>query len=45
MTDLRNQRRMAATIIKCGVNRVWMDQDRIDEMRLQKLLQKMMLEF
>ena len=31
MTDLRNQRRMAATIIKCGVNRVWMDQDRIDE--------------
>ena len=31
MADLRNQRRMAATIIKCGVNRVWMDQDRIDE--------------
>ena len=31
MTDLKNQRRMAATIIKCGVNRVWMDQDRIDE--------------
>ena len=31
MTDLRNQRRMAASIIKCGVNRVWMDQDRIDE--------------
>ncbi len=31
MTDLRNQRRMAATIIKCGANRVWMDQDRIDE--------------
>jgi large subunit ribosomal protein L19e len=31
MTDLRNQRRMAATILKCGVNRVWMDQDRLDE--------------
>ena len=31
MTDLRNQRRMAASLIKCGVNRVWMDQDRIDE--------------
>jgi large subunit ribosomal protein L19e len=31
MTDLRNQRRMAASIIKCGINRVWMDQDRVDE--------------
>jgi len=31
MTDLRNQRRMAASILKCGVNRVWMDHDRIDE--------------
>ena len=31
MTDLRNQRRMAAEILKCGVNRVWMDQDRLDE--------------
>jgi large subunit ribosomal protein L19e len=31
MTDLRNQRRMAAQLLKCGVNRVWMDQDRIDE--------------
>ena len=31
MTDLRNQRKMAASILKCGVNRVWMDQDRIDE--------------
>ena len=31
MTDLRNQRRMAASIMKCGVHRVWMDQDRIDE--------------
>ena len=31
MTDLRNQRRMAADILKCGENRVWMDQDRLDE--------------
>ena len=31
MTDLRNQRRMAASILKCGVNRVWLDHDRIDE--------------
>ncbi len=31
MTDLRNQRRMAASILKCGINRVWMDQDRVDE--------------
>ena len=31
MTDLRNQQRMAAQILKCGVRRVWMDQDRLDE--------------
>ncbi|MFH1101311.1 MAG: 50S ribosomal protein L19e [Methanobacteriota archaeon] len=31
MTDLRNQRRMAASILKCGVNRVWMDPDRLEE--------------
>jgi large subunit ribosomal protein L19e len=31
MTDLRNQRRLAASILKCGVYRVWMDQDRLDE--------------
>jgi large subunit ribosomal protein L19e len=31
MTDLRNQRRMAATLLKCGANRVWMDHDRADE--------------
>jgi large subunit ribosomal protein L19e len=31
MTDLRNQRRMAASLLKCGANRVWMDHDRIDE--------------
>ncbi len=31
MTDLRNQRRMAASVLKCGVNRVWIDHDRVDE--------------
>lgn len=31
MTDLRHQRRMAAEILKCGVNRVWLDQDRLEE--------------
>ena len=31
MTDLRNQRRMAASILKCGENRVWMDPDRSEE--------------
>jgi large subunit ribosomal protein L19e len=31
MSDLRNQRRMAATLLKCGEHRVWMDPDRLDE--------------
>jgi len=31
MTDLRNQRRISSTILKCGKNRVWMDSDRTDE--------------
>ena len=31
MADLRNQRRMAAALLKCGVHRVWMDLDRVDE--------------
>jgi len=31
MTDLRNQRRMAASLLKCGTRRVWMDHDRVDE--------------
>jgi len=31
MTDLRNQRRMASSLLKCGLHRVWMDQDRLDE--------------
>ena len=29
--DLRNQKRMAASVLKCGVNRVWIDPNRIDE--------------
>jgi len=31
MADLRNQRRMASELLKCGSNRVWMDHDRLDE--------------
>ncbi len=31
MTDLRNQRRMAAAVLKCGVHRVWLDPDRSEE--------------
>lgn len=31
MTDLRNQRRMAANLLKCGLGRVWMDKDRLEE--------------
>lgn len=31
MTDLRNQRRMAASLLKCGKGRVWMDNDRLEE--------------
>lgn len=31
MTDLRNQRRMAATVMKCGVHRVRLDPDRAEE--------------
>ncbi|MCD6503492.1 MAG: 50S ribosomal protein L19e [Thermoplasmata archaeon] len=33
MTDLKLQRRLAASILKCGVNRVWIDPDRIDEVQ------------
>ena len=29
MADLRNQRRMAAEVLKCGENRVWMNPDRL----------------
>lgn len=31
MTDLRNQRRMAGSVLKCGVHRVRMDPDRAEE--------------
>jgi len=31
MTDLKNQRRMASSLLKCGLHRVWMDQDRLEE--------------
>ena len=31
MTDLRNQRRIAASLLKCGKGRVWMDNDRLEE--------------
>jgi len=29
--NLGNQRRMAASILKCGINRVWMDPDRSED--------------
>jgi large subunit ribosomal protein L19e len=29
--DLKNQRRMAAEVLKCGENRVWLNPDRLDE--------------
>jgi len=29
--DLRNQRRMAAEVLKCGENRVWMDPDKLED--------------
>ena len=31
MSDLKNQRRMAAEVLGCGENRVWIDPDRNDE--------------
>lgn len=31
MVDVRNQKRLAADILDCGENRVWIDQDFIDE--------------
>jgi large subunit ribosomal protein L19e len=31
MTGLKNQRRLAADILKCGENRVWMDPERISD--------------
>lgn len=32
MTDLRNQRRMAASLLKCGENRVWIDPASIEDL-------------
>jgi len=29
--DLKNQRRLAAEVLKCGENRVWMDPDNLEE--------------
>jgi len=29
--DLRNQRRLAAEVLKCGENRVWMDPEQLEE--------------
>nr|AKQ00682.1 50S ribosomal protein L19e [uncultured euryarchaeote Rifle_16ft_4_minimus_10062] len=31
--NLRNQRRMAALILKCGVNRVWISPDKLEEVQ------------
>ena len=31
MANLNNQRRMAAAILKCGENRVWLDPDSMDD--------------
>jgi large subunit ribosomal protein L19e len=31
MVDLFNQRRVAATLLKCGINRVWIDPNRTED--------------
>ena len=31
MVDLKNQKRMAAAVLKCGVNRVWIDPEKIED--------------
>ena len=31
MSDLKNQRRMAAEVLKCGENRVWLNPEKLDE--------------
>lgn len=33
MSDLKNQKRLAADILKCGVNRVWIDPNKEDEVQ------------
>ena len=30
--DLRNQRRMAAKLLKCGIHRVWMNPDKVEDL-------------
>ena len=35
MTDLRNQRRMAAALLKCGEGRVWIDPSSISDLQDQ----------
>ena len=34
MVDLTNQRRVAATLLKCGENRVWIDSKNIEEVSI-----------
>lgn len=34
MTDISPQRRIAASILDCGENRVWVDQDHLDDVAL-----------
>jgi large subunit ribosomal protein L19e len=31
LSNLKNQRRLAASLLKCGKNRVWLDPERLDE--------------
>ncbi len=33
MTDLTNQRRISASILKCGVHRVWFDPERLSDIQ------------
>ncbi len=33
MTDITSQRRIAASLLKCGVNRVWFDPERISDIK------------
>jgi large subunit ribosomal protein L19e len=34
MSDLANQKRMAAAVLKCGVNRVWFDPERLADIEM-----------
>ena len=34
MSDLANQKRMAAAILKCGINRVWFDPERLADIEM-----------